>query len=198
MTFLKPPTIRVPTPIIRGLLPLVSLTVVSLLGTVLMYAFGLRPAEERLQRAEQAYQTAKQTQADLQQTKTQQMRAQTAQRQLDRERKSLPTQDEFTPLAMALSELGKREHVVIPGMSYDIMKPEGTRPVKATIAFKASGDYAAIYRFLHRLETAESYLVIERLDVGSERRQQALSGRVAVSITVATYLRQASRVGTSS
>lgn len=198
MTFPELPTIRMPKAIMRGLLPLVGLTVLSVLGALLMYIFGVRPAEERLVRAEEAYQTAKQAQAGLQRTKMQQVRAQTAQRQLDRERNALPKQDEFSTLAMALSELGKREHVVIPGMGYDIKKPEGTRPVKATIAFKATGDYAAIYRFLHRLETAESYLVIERLDVGSDRHQQASAGRVVVSITVATYLRQDPRIGTSS
>lgn len=198
MTFPKLPTIQMSKTVLRGLLPLLGLTVLSLLGAVLMYVFGLRPAEERLSSAEQAYQIAKQTWADLQGTKTQQMRAQTVQRRLEREWSALPKQDEFTALALALSELGKREHVVIPGMSYDIKKPEGARPVKATIAFKASGDYAAIYRFLHRLETAESYLVIERLDVGSERQQQASAGRVVVNITVATYLRQKPPVGTSS
>ena len=195
MTFPKLPITQVPKMVLRGLLPLLGLTVLSLLGTALMYVFGLKPAEERLLSTKQAYQTAKQTQADLQQTKIQQVRAQTAQRRLELERNAFPKQDEFTTLALALSELGKREHVVIPGMGYDIKKPEGTHPVKATIAFKASGDYAAIYRFLHRLETAESYLVIERLDVGSEHQQQASFGRVVVNITVATYLRQVSRVG---
>lgn len=192
------PSIRVPTAIVRGLVPLLSLMTLSVIGAALMYGYGLRPAEERLLQAEQAYQTAKETQARLQQTKTQQQRALTAQRQLDVVRQALPTREEFTPLGMALSELGKREHVVIPGMGYDLKKSEGTRPVKATIAFTASGDYAAIYRFLHRLETAESYLVIERLDVGTAQTQRRAAGRVVVNITVATYLRPAPSVGASS
>lgn len=197
MTIRKVPTVRVPTVIVRGLLPLVSLTAFCVIGTAVMYAYGVRPAEERLVRVEQAYQTAKQTQARLHQTKIQQERALTAQRQLDVVRRALPTREEFTPLGMTLSELGKREHVVIPGMGYDLKKPEGARPVKATIAFTASGDYAAIYRFLHRLETADSYLVIERLDVGSAQTQRAATGRVVVNITVATYLRPAPSGGTS-
>lgn len=194
----KLPSVRVPTAIVRGLVPLLSLTALSVIGAVLMYGYGLRPAEERLLRAEQAYQTAKETQAGLHRTKAQQQRALTAQRQLDVVRQALPTREEFTPLGMALSELGKREHVVIPGMGYDLKKPEGTKPVKATIAFTASGDYAAIYRFLHRLETAESYLVIERLDVGTAQTQRRAAGRVMVNITVATYLRPAPSVGTTS
>lgn len=67
--------------------------------------------------------------------------------------------------------------------------------MKATIAFRASGDYAAIYRFLSRLETAESYLVIERLDVASEQHAHTSGTRVVVNITVATYLRQTARPG---
>ena len=117
------------------------------------------------------------------------MRAQAAQRQLETVRQALPTQGEFTSLALALSELAKREQVKIPGMGYDIHKPEGTHPVKATIAFKATGDYAAIYRFLSRLESAESYLVIESLDVASEHQRDQATARIVVNIKVATYLR---------
>lgn len=139
--------------------------------------------------AEQAYHAAKQAQSDLQQTHAQQVRARTAQRQLETERHALPTQEEFTSLALALSELAKREQVKIPGMSYDIQKKEGTQPVKATMTFRATGDYAAIYRLVHRLETAERYLVIERLDVAREHQRETAATGVVVNITVATYLR---------
>lgn len=174
----------------QRLLPLAILTGLSVVGVALSYVYGLKPAEDRLRIAEQAYQTAKQVQADLQRAKDQQMRARTAQRQLESVRQALPTQEEFTSLALALSDLAKREQVKIPGMGYDINKPEGSQPVKATIAFKATGDYMAIYRFLSRLETAESYLVIESLDVASEQKRDAAAARVVVNIKVATYLRR--------
>ncbi len=176
---------------LRRLRPLALLAVVSVLVAVVSYVSGLRPAEERLLEAEHAYHRAKQMQGDLQRTRAQQVRAQAAQHQLEIERQALPTQAAFTSLAVALSDLAKREQVTIPGMGYDIKKPEGSRPVKATIAFRASGEYAAIYRFLHRLETAEPYLVIESLDVASERKEDRSTTRVLVNITVATYLRQA-------
>lgn len=191
------PTMRLPKAILQGLVPLMSVTTLSLVGAGLLYGCWLRPAQEGLPRAEQAYQAAKQTQATLQRTRARQVQAQTAQQQLDLAKGALPKQEEFTSLAMALAELGKREQVLIPRMGYDIKKPEEGRLVKATIAFKATGEYAAIYRFLHRLETTESYLVIERLDVGSEHNQKHSSGRVMVNITVATYLRPEPRDGTS-
>lgn len=181
---------HVPKAAVQRLLPLAVLTGLSVVGVALSYVYGLKPAEDRLRIAEQAYQTAKQVQADLQRTKVQQMRAQAAQRQLDTVRQALPTQEEFTSLALALSELAKREQVKIPGMGYDIDKPEGTQPAKATITFKATGDYAAIYRFLSRLETAESYLVIESLDVASEQKRDTAAARVLVNIKVTTYLRR--------
>jgi len=182
--------VSVPKGAMRRLLPLTVLTSLSLVGATWSYVYGLKPAEERLRIAEQTYQTGKQAQADLQSTKAQQLQARTAQRRLETVRQALPTQEEFTSLALALSELAKREQVTIPGMGYDIHKPEGAHPVKATISFKATGDYAAIYRFLSRLETAESYLVIESLDVASEHKRDAGTARVVINIKVVTYLRQ--------
>lgn len=195
MTFPNLTTIQLPKAVMQRLLPLTALTLLSVVGALVTYLYGLSPAEERARTSEQAYQRAKTTQADLQRTEAQQVKAHAALRQLEIEQQALPTQEEFTSLALALSELAKREQVRIPGMDYDIKKPEGARPVKATIAFRATGDYAAIYRFLHRLETAESYLVIERLDVASERKEHTSAPRVVVNITVATYLRQAAGPG---
>ena len=189
MKFPSLPVVTLPKTALRRLVPLSVLTGLSLLGTVVSYGYGMKPAQDHLQMAEHAYQSAKQAQAALQQTHAQQVRARTAQRQLETERHALPTRQEFTALALALSELAKREQVKIPGMSYDIQKRDGMQPVKATIAFRATGDYAAIYRFVHRMETAEHYLVIESLDVAREQKRTMAGTGVVVNITVATYLR---------
>lgn len=189
MRFPSLPVITLPKAALRRLLPLAILSSLAVIGTVLSYGYGLGPAQDHLQVAEQAYHAAKQVQSDLQQTHAQQVRARTAQRQLETERLALPTQEEFTSLALALSELAKREQVKIPGMGYDIQKKEGTQPVKATMTFRATGDYAAIYRLVHRLETAERYLVIERLDVAREHQRETAATGVVVNIKVATYLR---------
>jgi Tfp pilus assembly protein PilO len=181
----------VPTTALRGLIPLAMLTVLSIAGATLVYALGLSPAEQHLVNAEQAFQSAKQAQAALQGARTQQARARSAQQQLDLVRQALPSHEEFTPLAMALTELGKSEHVAIPGMGYDIKKSEEGQPAKATIAFRASGDYASVYRFIHRLETVDPYVVIESLDVAREQTSKSSSSaRIVVNIKVATYLRQ--------
>jgi Tfp pilus assembly protein PilO len=175
---------------LRGLIPPATLAALSVAGAAAVFFQCLNPAQEHLASAERAYQQAKQAQAGLQATRTQQIRARAAQRQLEVVRQALPSHEEFTSLAMALSELGKSEHVAIPGMGYDVKKAEGAQPAKATIAFHASGDYAAVYRFIHRLEAVDPYVVIESLDVAGERKKDASAGRVVVNIKVATYLRQ--------
>jgi hypothetical protein len=188
--------LRLPQTALRRLIPLVTLTLVSVSGAVLVSVWCLSPAQQALTNAEQAYRTAKQAQMTLQASRTQQSRARAAQRQLETVRQALPTQNEFTPLAMALTELGKSEHVLIPGMGYDIKKPEGGLPAKATIAFRASGDYGAVYRFIHRLESVDPYIVIESLDVSGEQKKDS-SARVVVNMKVSTYLRQSEGAGSS-
>jgi len=178
-----------PSVVVRGLIPLAGLTILCLSVAVTMYVFFLDLAQERVANAEQHYQTAKQAQAKLQEARTQQERARKAQRQLQQAWESLPTHDEFPSVAMALSELAKRERIAIPGMSYDIKKSEGGLPAKATIAFRATGEYATMYQFIHRLETADPYLVIESLDVASEQKGLNVA-RVGVGIRVVTFLRQ--------
>ena len=181
----------IPITALRGLIPLATLTVLSVAGATLVYTLWLSQAEQNLVNAEQAYQAAKQAQAALQGARTQQARARAAQQQLDVVRQALPSQEEFTPLALALTELGKSEHVAIPGMGYDIKNSEKGQPAKATIAFHALGDYASVYHFIHRLETVDPYVVIESLDVAREHTSKGSSAaRIVVNIKVATYLRQ--------
>ncbi|MEQ1793149.1 MAG: type 4a pilus biogenesis protein PilO [Nitrospira sp.] len=191
MTFSNIARLSMPKTAFRSLIPLAVLTVLSLAGAALIHTVWLNPAQQQLMTAEQAYQAAKQAHAGLQGSRIQQTQARAAQQQLDLAKEALLSQEEFTSLAMALMELGKTEHVSIPGMGYDIKKAEGTHPTKATITFQATGDYAAVYRFIHRVETVDPYVVIESLDVASEHaRKESVSGRVVVHIHVATYLRQ--------
>ena len=183
--------LRIPQTAFRSLVPLAVLTVLSLAGAALIYAVWLNPARHQRMTAEQAYQAAKQVHTRLQGSRIQQTRARAAQHQLDLAQEALPAQDEFTSLAMALMELGKTEQVSIPGMGYDIKKAEGTQPTKATITFQATGAYAAVYRFIHRIETVDPYVVIESLDVARDHsRQESAADRVVIHITVTTYLRQ--------
>jgi Tfp pilus assembly protein PilO len=185
---LKMPTL--PAAQLRRFLPLGFLSLIA--GGCAAFVFlGMRePALSRLEQAETAHQTAKQMQDQLHRTRALQEKARTAQQQVEEVWKELPTQNEFSSFAMAISEVGRLEHVAIPGMAYHVEKAEGAVPVKATLTFKVTGDYGAIYRFIHRLEMTEPYLVIERLDAARlDKSDRASSTLLVFNVKVATFLR---------
>jgi Tfp pilus assembly protein PilO len=173
-----------------GLLPL---------GLVMSIALGLAasvwvgchaPAEALLAEREVAFQTAKQHHARLQNTRKQQEILKAAQKQVEGQQLRLPTQNDFSSLSMSISELGQAEHVTIPGMTYSVQKKENGMPVKATMTFKATGDYASIYKFIQRLEQTEPYLVIESLDAARvDHTEQVARALVVFNMKVVTFLR---------
>lgn len=184
----KMPT--VPKALLRRFVPLGMVTALAIGCAVFLYVGMRSPAAARLEQAETAYQTAKQAQEQWHRTRALQERARTAQQQVEDVWKELPTQNEFASFAMAISEVGRLEHVAIPGMAYHVEKAEGALPVKATLTFKVTGHYGAIYRFIHRLEMTEPYLVIERLDAARlDKSDRASSTLLVFNVKVATFLR---------
>jgi len=174
----------------RGLWPLGLLTVLALGIGIGAYLLVLIPAEQRLARAEAAYEAARQAQLQQQAARKTQETFRQTQKDLEQVWETLPAQKQFAALAVAISELGRAVAVSIPGMTYTLQKVEEGLPAKATLAFRAVGEYGAIYRFLHRLETTEPYLFIESLDVSrtSEPNRAALT-LLAFNVRVVTFLR---------
>ena len=175
---------------LQRFVPLGLVTLIAVGCAAFLYIGIREPALSRLEQAEIDFQTAKQNQEQLHRTRALQEKARIAQQQVEDVWKGLPTQNEFASFAMAISEMGKLEHVAIPGMAYHVEKAEGTVPVKATLTFKVTGDYGAIYRFIHRLEMTEPYLVIERLDAARlDKSDRASSTLLVFNVKVATFLR---------
>ena len=187
MNFTMP---TLPAALLRRFVPLGLVTLTAVGCAVFLY-IGIRdPAQSRLEQAETAFQTAKQNQEQWHRTRTLQEKARTAQQEVEDVWKGLPTQNEFASFAMAISEVGRLEHVALPGMAYHVEKSEGAVPVKATLTFKVTGNYGAIYRFIHRLEMMEPYLVIERLDAARlDKSDHASSTLLVFNVMVATFLR---------
>jgi len=181
---------RIPRLAVRGLWPLGLLTVLALGIGIGAYLLVLIPAEERLARAETAYEAARQAQLQQQAARKTQETFRQTQKDLEQVWETLPAQKQFAALAVAISELGRAVAVSIPGMTYTLQKVEEGLPAKATLAFRAVGEYGAIYRFLHRLETTEPYIFIESLDVSrtSEPNRAALT-LLAFNVRVVTFLR---------
>lgn len=179
-----------PTTLLQRLMPLSLVTLISAGCAVFLYIGIREPALLRLEQAEAAFQTAKQNQEQLYRIRALQEKARTAQQQVEDVWKGLPTQNEFASFAMAISEVGRLERVAIPGMAYHVEKAEGAVPVKATLTFKVTGSYGSIYRFIHRLEMTEPYLVIERLDAARlDKSDRASSTLLVFNVKVATFLR---------
>jgi Tfp pilus assembly protein PilO len=178
---------------LRSLAPLVSTTVLCIGVTVYVHLFYGEAAATRLTEAEAAYQTAKDAREKMIQSREIQLRARGAQEELETVWKTLPTQKDFTHLALDLSELGRSEGVLIPGMNYTL-KPgkEQSFATEATISFQATGSYAAIYRFIHKLEHQSTYLVIEKLDVrrlAQSNNAKSVTNLVSLNVTLTTYLK---------
>lgn len=171
----------------RLLVPLGLLSGLVVLAALAVWGLILAPAQERLYRAQAAYEKALKEENRLQ-------AARGIQEELLRVWGQLPEREEFTALAVAISELASKERVTVPGMSYGLQKTEEGLPVKASLSFRAEGQYDDIRRFIHRLETSGSYLVIESLDATKRSGDSAEGhGRTATTVVfnvkVATFLR---------
>lgn len=165
----------------RRLRPLALLTILSVGAMFATSLLSLAPAQDRLTRAMKAYEQARQNQ----------VRSEAARKTLEDLGgiwKLLPEQKEFSMLILAISELAQRDHVAIPGMNYTFQKLDGGLAVKAAITFHTAGEYGDIRRFIHRLETAGSYLFIESLDAARVPDGRSLN-RVAINVRVVTFLR---------
>jgi len=65
---------------------------------------------------------------------------------------------------------------------------DDSRLSKATATMNLQGRYSDIRRFLHAIETAEEFIVIERVEVAqSDSTQLGRDSALAIDLTVATY-----------
>lgn len=174
---------------LRALRPLMLVTVVTILMAAGAYFVMLRPVEQHLASVRLAYDRARSTQSILVTSRRLQERLRLASQRLGEVQQALPTQGDFTGLAVAISELARAERVTLPGMTHAREKAEAGLPVKASLSFHATGEYPAIYRFLHRLESSPSYLVVESMDVRRNPSDKSGSSVINVTITVTTFLR---------
>ena len=149
------------------LAPLALLAGISL-GVVAGVLMWVRePAQGRLVIAESAYEAARRTQHE-------QLAVRRTEETLMATWQVLATRKEFPSLILAVTGLAQRDGVAIPGMSYSLQSVENGLATKATMSFQVAGDYAAIRRFIHRLETDRHYLVVESLDASRSQKRLSL------------------------
>ncbi len=166
----------------RALVPLATVTALCVVGGATVYATWLEPARARVTQALAAH-----GQAREQQLRLQAMRE--TQEALADVWKRIPPRTQFTEIIMTVSGLARQNGVRVPGMTYSFERVEDGLALKAAMTFQAQGDYAAIRRFIHRLETRGPHLFIESLDVSRTTGMRGSAGQVLFNLRLATYLR---------
>lgn len=167
----------------HALQPLGLATVLALSLAVGVNMLILAPEQERLTTAKERYEAARQAQI-------RQKAAKKTLVELAAVWETLPPRKEFATLAAAISELARADRVSIQGMTYSLQKAEEGMPIKASLTFRPLGEYAAIRRFIHRLETTGPYLYIESLDASrATGSRQASAPLVVFNVRLVTFLR---------
>jgi Tfp pilus assembly protein PilO len=147
------------------------------------------PAQDRLAHAQTAYEAARRAQNE-------QLAARRTEETLSVMWRILAERKEFPALILAVSDLARHDGVAIPGMSYTLQKVDDGLALKASMSFQVAGDYAAIRRFIHRLETNDRYFAVESLDAArsqkrmvSEQGKESIIEQVRFNIRVMTFLK---------
>jgi len=148
---------------------------------VAVHLLVLAPAQDRFAQAEAAWLAARQRVA-------QRLDAKQARKDLTVILNALPGHRDFAQLPLAISEVARRDRVSIPDLSYALEKPQAGGFTKALLRGSVSGRYEDLRRFIHHLETADGFLLIEDLNVG--RHSTKKGETIAFQITLSTYIRE--------
>lgn len=190
MTFVTSPLPKLPRHALYRLIPLMAFVATGIGFALGTYWLLLDPSQSRVTTLHAAFEEARLTHAKRLEAKQVQELVRRSQRDLEALWASLPPQRQFPALAVAISEFGKHVGVSIPGMTYSTQPSKSGLAVEGSLRFNAVGEYPDIYRFIHRLETAQSYLVIESLDVTtSGRHTSAGKSLIELNVRVVTFLR---------
>ncbi len=174
---------------LRALTPLGLLAGLAV-GMVAAMSFLVQgPARDRLADAQAAYEAARRVQSEQRVTRRTEETVAVMWR-------SLTARKEFPSLILAVTDLAQRDGVAIPGMSYSLQKMDDSPAIKASMSFQVAGDYAAIRRFIHRLETDGRYFAVESLDASRSQKRLSLGPgkesvieQVRFNVRVMTFLK---------
>jgi Tfp pilus assembly protein PilO len=99
----------------------------------------------------------------------------------------LPSERDFAPLALGITEEAKKDGVTLPSLSYQTEKTPVARMTKGVLQGSLSGQYQHLRRLIYDLETAEELLFIEDLNLVRSGNQGGQS--LTFNIKIGTYLR---------
>src|SRR4249920_2370843 len=113
--------------------------------------------------------------------------AQKARKDLAQVWSSLPVEQDFAPLALGITEEAKRDHVILPELSYKTEPTPVANTSRGVLQGTMTGRYEDLRRFLYDVETAEELVYIEDLELVHSDSQQDKT--LTFNIKIATYLR---------
>ncbi len=99
----------------------------------------------------------------------------------------LPSERDFAPLALGITEEAKKDGVTLPSLSYQTEKTPVARMTRGVLQGSMSGPYEKLRRLIYDLETAEELVFIEDLNLVRSGNQGAQS--LTFNIKIGTYLR---------
>jgi len=172
----------------HALAPLFLLSCCAVVGCVVVSMMVRDAAVQRLSIAQSRYEESRRTQ-----------RAQESSRRTQEDIavlwKRLPVRTEFTSVVLRIEDLAREHDISIPGIGYALKKTDDGLAMKGELKFQSTGDYAAIRRFIQRLERTGPYLIIESLDasrstkISNRKTARPSAAPVIFNVRVLTYLR---------
>lgn len=162
------------------LLPWVGLVLLQLAGLWAVDMVGVQRVEDRRAVLAREWEEARQV-------LMQHREARKARKDVSQVWAALPSERDFAPLALGISEEAKHDNVTLPALSYKTEATTVAHTSKGVLQGSMTGKYEDLRRFIYDLETAEELLFIEDLELaGSSHPGEP---QVTFNIKIATYLR---------
>ena len=157
------------------------LVILVLLATLAcIHSFMVLPAETRVAQLEHDWSSARNT-------LVQHREAKRVIQDLNHVLNGIPAREDFTPLALGITDEATRNRVSLPSLTYKIDETSGPLATRAVFQGSFKGRYVDLRRFIFQLESAEELLFIEDLDVVGSRQQA--NQPVTFKMRIATYLK---------
>jgi Tfp pilus assembly protein PilO len=99
--------------------------------------------------------------------------------------KDFPTAEATTTLW--LTEAAEANGLIVKGSSSHSTDIRDSRLSRAESKITLEGRYPSIRRFLHDLETAKEFVIVDRVELAERATGEAASGVLELSLTVSTY-----------
>jgi len=161
----------------KPLRALIAATAACLCLVILLYAFLLKPAEERLGAREASYN-------ELRKRRTEALLFRKQKEELAGLKAGVPSQKDMPLLVKELVQNARRLGLTVATINYDIPRRSGEDLALLSFSFPAEGRYADVKRFVYDVETSDRLVGIQDLNLSGGDK-----GRVKLQMKLVTYVK---------